>query len=110
MHNSGSCPVWKVPQNSSEPPITRGVQAGDETARVTSEVPLDFRGCDPVMVSGCCPDLELCPGRWVICSFHNKWGASWCQPCAEGAGGVEPLLQDTCSSGGGETALKGLWL
>lgn len=81
MHNSGSCPAWKVTPKSSEPPtppppVTRGVQAGDETAWVTSEVPLDFRGCDPVMVSGWCPDLELCPGRWVICSFHNKWGAS----------------------------------
>lgn len=49
MHNSGSRSAWKVPLKTASPPppVTRGVQAGDETAWVTSEVPLDFRGCDP---------------------------------------------------------------
>lgn len=38
--------------------------------------------------SGRFPHLDLCLERWVICSFHNQMGASWCQGWLGGGVGV----------------------
>lgn len=58
---------------------------------MTFEFPLDFRGSDPVMGSGWLPDLDLCPERWVTCSFHNKWGALLVPGPVLEVGGVDSL-------------------
>ena len=43
------------------------------------------------MGSGWFPDLDLCPERWVTCSFHNKWGALLVPGPVLEVGGVDSL-------------------